>query len=85
LRSRLNLHPKTSGGLVGGWLAVILLYVLATYARFNPPPEVAAAIGGLVGFVVSYFIPDEVAVPALPVQPPPPVVAPPSPVPPPTP
>ena len=56
-RSALTVHPKVAGGMVGTWVAIILLWVLHTYAGITPPGEVDAAIAGLISFVVGYLIP----------------------------
>jgi hypothetical protein len=36
-------------------VSVVVLYLLATYAHFNPPADVAMALGALIGGVV-YFV-----------------------------
>jgi len=48
---------KIAGVFVAGWLAVCVLYVLRVYARVDLPPEVAAAVTGLIAAGVGYLIP----------------------------
>lgn len=44
----------TGGSIGGGALSVVILYLLGTYAHFNPPPEVAAAVTLIISAVTAY-------------------------------
>lgn len=57
MNGSLNLHPKVAAGLLAGWLTVILVYVLHHWAKVDLPPEVGAAITGLIGFGASWAAP----------------------------
>jgi hypothetical protein len=52
------IHPKIAGGAVGGYLAVIVLYLLSHYAGFNPPVEVSTAIAGLIILIAGGLSPN---------------------------
>jgi uncharacterized membrane protein YjjB (DUF3815 family) len=52
----------TVGGLATA-LSVVILYLLATYAHFSPPPDITLALGALIGGAV-YFIAGYVTPPA---------------------
>jgi hypothetical protein len=52
------IHPKIAGGAVGGYVAVILLYVLHQYVGFNPPGDVGNAITGLLILATGALSPD---------------------------
>lgn len=50
-------HPKiasaATGAAIAAPVAVLTLYLLATYANFNPPPAVSDAITVIITSVVS--------------------------------
>jgi uncharacterized membrane protein YjjB (DUF3815 family) len=52
---------KVAAGGVGAAVSVVVLYLLAKYAGFSPPPDVTLALGGLivgaVQFLASYVVP----------------------------
>ena len=45
---------KLQAGGIASAISVVVLYLLGKYAGFNPPPEVALAIGGLIIGAVSF-------------------------------
>lgn len=48
---------KVACGSVGGAFSIVVLYLLNTYAGFNPPAAVSEAIATLFSFVFSYLVP----------------------------
>ena len=52
----------TVGGIASA-LSVVVLYLLAKYAGFNPPPDVTLALGGLITGAV-YFAAGYITPPA---------------------
>ncbi|MHB8573651.1 MAG: hypothetical protein ACYDAY_11975 [Candidatus Dormibacteria bacterium] len=53
-----TIHPKVAAGMVGTWVGIVGLWALGTYGHVTPPPDVAAAIAGLLSFMVSYLVPN---------------------------
>lgn len=53
---RLRLHPKVAAGSLGSLVSTILLWGLSELG-VNPPPDVAAAITGLIVLVSGYIAP----------------------------
>lgn len=47
--------PSTNAGVVGVFVAVIVVWALKEFAQVDVPEEVAAAIGGLLSTVLGYF------------------------------
>ncbi len=52
-----GLHPKVAFAGLSAAVMTILLWGLSTYAKVSLPPEVAAALTGIVGTVVGYVAP----------------------------
>lgn len=48
-----SLHRKVGAGGLGGGLGIIVIWVLGFWVEV--PPEVAAAISTVMGFVAGYF------------------------------
>ena len=59
-----NLHPKSAGAPLASMIVVVLAWLILAIFKVTIPPEVAAAITGIVGFAVSYFLPAPAAPPA---------------------
>lgn len=52
-----SVHPKVGGTALAGAVVVILLYLVKTLARIDVPPDVAAAVTTVIGFVIGYLVP----------------------------
>ncbi len=52
------LHPKVATTALGGALATVILWVLSSTGH-SAPPEVAAAIVTVVGFLAGYLTPSQ--------------------------
>ena len=51
----LQLHPKVSASLLGGWLTTIILYSLDQWAHIDPPTVVGAALVGVITFACGWL------------------------------
>lgn len=55
--STFAIHPKVASGMLGTWVAIIVLWAVHTYLNVTPPGEVDAAFAGLISFLVGYVVP----------------------------
>ena len=46
---------ETSAEVIGGALAVILIYLLGAFTQVAVPPEVAAAVGAIMAFAAGFL------------------------------
>jgi hypothetical protein len=53
----LSLHPKVAAGLLAGWATTLVIYSLRQWAHVDPPPEVGAALTGLLTFAAGWLTP----------------------------
>jgi hypothetical protein len=57
MNGALNLHPKVTASLLGGWVTVLILYSADHWGHVNPPSFVSAAVLGVVTFACGYLAP----------------------------
>lgn len=56
-------NTKVTIGTLGGAVATVIMWALGQYAHFNPPPEVATAIGVIIVSLVAYITPHQQGAP----------------------
>jgi hypothetical protein len=60
----LQLHPKVTASLLGGWITTLILYSLDQWAHVNPPTVVGAALVGVITFACGWLAPNTEPAPA---------------------
>jgi hypothetical protein len=53
-----TINAKPAAALFGGYLAVLIIGLLARYTSYDPDAIEAAAITGIAGFAASWIVPE---------------------------